>query len=208
MEKDYTRSKAWKAIITLFFVQCIADVCVTSPWFDGYIAGKGWEDLDIAWWFCYYFPPVRMLDFLMGCNAGYLFLHRDTEKDGDRSKKKYTCLELFAILLAVSVCVCLKCVDMQILKDTLTVILRPFWASTVFVPSSIMLVWLFAINKGGITKVLNNHIMVYIGNISAYAFLIHSVVLNYLGKISDYIIKNVGGGGIAGNRQYGLYKPD
>lgn len=199
MEKDYTVQKAWRAMMVLFFVQCIAGVCATSPWFDGYAAGKRWETSDLVYWFLYFFPPIRMLDFLMGCNVGYLFLHRVTEKVSSRLQKKYTCLELLAILLVVSINICMKyAADIQILNVTLLVLLRPFWFSVIFVPSSLMLVWLFAVNKGRISKFLTNDTMVYLGNISQYTFLIHSVVLVYLGNISNYIIKNiVSGGGVS-----------
>lgn len=47
-----------------------------------------------------------------------------------------------------------------------------------------MLVYLFAINKGYISKLLSNKVMLYIGNISAYAFLIHQVLIRY----SNYIV--------------------
>ena len=193
MEKEYTVAKAYKSSVIIFFVQCMTAICVHSL-----LEGKGWITSDIADWFIYFFPPIRMLDFLIGCNAGYLFLHRNNEKRHNVSA--YTCLELFAILLAMFANICVLCKDNPVLENAAAVahVVSALRQAAIYTPSSIMLVWLFAANKGQITKFLTNKVLIYLGNISQYTFLIHTVVLYCLGYVINFIYSNIERGTVEG----------
>lgn len=56
-----------------------------------------------------------------------------------------------------------------------------WWGNTVlFTVSSCVIVYLFALNKGKVSTLLTNRILLFIGNISASAFLIHQMIYRYL----------------------------
>ena len=50
----------------------------------------------------------------------------------------------------------------------------------VFLPSSVLLVYIFAKNEGLITKVLTNKVTIYLGDISSFIFLFHQVPIKTL----------------------------
>ena len=54
------------------------------------------------------------------------------------------------------------------------------------IPLAVMWVLVFAINKGIITRLFVNKILIALGNISPYAFLIHFVISLYVYYIFDY----------------------
>ncbi len=51
--------------------------------------------------------------------------------------------------------------------------------STIHIPIAAVWVWLFTNNQGIITRILSNKLLVFIGDISAYTFLIHYVITQY-----------------------------
>lgn len=163
MEKDYSENKAKKFIAVL----CLLQILV------------GWEayllvtltdyEIDIEW-FVYKFPPVRALDFVIGCNIGYLFLKRNFKRI---KQAQYTIWELVPCLLIILGNLC------YIMKSSSST--GRWWTfSIVFTISSCMTVYLFAENKGYITKLLTNRLTLYLGDLSPYAFLIHFVVFRYI----------------------------
>ena len=52
--------------------------------------------------------------------------------------------------------------------------------TALFTPVSIYLVYVFAKSRGICMKLLNNPVVLWIGNISSYTFLIHQVVIRML----------------------------
>lgn len=178
MEKDYTVTKACKSMLLIFFIEYIIAICV-HVLSDAFV--ERWTTLDVEYWFLYMFPPVRMLDFLIGCNAGYLFLRRDKIKISCASEKVYTYFELVAISLSALLNSLFYLFD----EGTLAVPIDGVCWAAIYVAPSLMVVWLFAVEKGRITKLLTNKVLINLGNISPYTFLIHSVALRYI----DYIWK-------------------
>ena len=54
--------------------------------FPGYIS-NGWWRRDFTVWIVFNFPPARIIDFLIGCDLGYLFLCRKENKVTSRSRQ-------------------------------------------------------------------------------------------------------------------------
>ena len=52
-------------------------------------------------------------------------------------------------------------------------------ATTAYIPLAALWVMLFAANRGLLTRLMSNRVTLFIGNISAYAFLIHFVITEY-----------------------------
>ncbi len=118
---------------------------------------------DFAQWFVYTFPLYRIGDFIIGCGIGYLFLKVE------KTKKYCTFFELLAILIAI--------VSHIIYNKIGETWWRP---SLLFVIPSVILIWVFALNNGKITHFLTNGLTVQAGNLSAYMFLIHQIIIRYL----------------------------
>ena len=123
-----------------------------------------------AQWATYYFPPARFLDFAFGCVMGYLFLHRPPKP------KKVTLLSTIMELLAAAAVV----VALVIYAKKWGILgAVSFRFTTLFVPVSALLLWLVASERGALSFVLSLKPLVWLGNLSPYAFLIHGVVLRY-----------------------------
>lgn len=118
-------------------------------------------------WFMYCFPLFRLGDFFMGCSLERVYSSIDKEKI---STTKATIYEIITIILIALVFIYYR------MDHTRTIFKAINNMTTIYIPVSLLLVLLFAINKGLITKLLNNKLLIYIGNISSYLFLIHYVV--------------------------------
>lgn len=138
-----------------------------------------------VYYFTYFFPPYRFFDFFAGCNAGWLCYCGKracnerclVDGNGDAALSddvRYTLYEAAGILFAVAT----VCIDWYITGDMA-------WLdnSLLYVPSSCVLVYLFACGRGRITRFFSNKILVALGDISGYAFLIHQAVLYWFQAI-------------------------
>ncbi len=116
-------------------------------------------------WITYYSPPVRLIDFFMGCCLGYLFLDRS------ECNKNYFLELAVCILVPISLLIYVSeygILGSQSVKYTL-----------LFLPTSMILLWVVAGEKGVIPKILSTRVFVWLGDLSPYIFLIHGVVLKY-----------------------------
>ncbi len=115
----------------------------------------------------YIFPIFRLGDFLIGCCLGYIFLNVNFKLN----KIQATVIEIISLVLIVFS-------DIIYLKNKGVLGSYYFKFTVLFIPVSVLLVWIFAINKGVISKLLTCKPIVYIGNISPYAFLIHNIIIS------------------------------
>lgn len=124
-------------------------------------------------WFTYIFPIFRLGDFCIGCLLGFIFLHIKTN---NMNKHITTLLEIGTFLLFF--------IENRIYVNQIGYFgQESFKYTMLFLPTSILIVFLFAVNKGFISKILNCKPVLFFGNISAYTFLIHFIVIQYLGVI-------------------------
>lgn len=141
-----------------------ASVMLLTGWFVSNSSFDLFND-DIAKWFTYICPLYRLGDFILGVCLAMIYNRRD-EKTGVHAKI-YTAAEIFAIILSVAA--------MYLHTDRISN--QGLRYTILFVPVSLFVVYLFAVNKGMITKLLTNKVLVFIGNISAYTFLIHNIAI-------------------------------
>ena len=122
-------------------------------------------------WFTYIFPLFRLGDFFIGCNLGYLFLSRKT----DISHVSTTLLELLTCLLSAFVLFLynkkISIGEIEWIRYTL-----------LFTVCSLLLIYLFASEQGYISKLITTKLLIYIGNISSYGFIIHSTIIRVINK--------------------------
>ena len=131
-------------------------------------------------WFMYFFPVFRIGDFFVGSVLKRVFFELNLIHI---SRMK-------AVLLDASAAAMTFLVYYWHNQDhSHTLLLAIHNRTTLFVPTAAVWVLLFAANKGWLTKMLSNPLSLRIGNLSAYAFLIHFVVTQYISHLLSY--KNI-----------------
>lgn len=130
-------------------------------------------------WFTYILPPFRMGDFFIGCCLGYIYVNRsDNVKD---NKLVISLLEIVTILLTI--------VTQLIYLGKIRFLgIDNFGKTILYVPTSVAIVYLFSINRGIITKALTNKYLVFVGDLSAFAFLIHNIIVKYYSSFARHIV--------------------
>lgn len=165
MKKQWTRKKAFLVILCMAIIQILLAMAAET------LLGK--QSIGNTAWFTYIFPVYRSGDFFIGCNLGYLFLTR-----GFTNKKivKSTILEIVAIVM-------LLCTYLFLKTDNIPLGIEQ---AVIYVPGVSLLIYVLAKQEGFLSKVMGNKLLVEIGNISMYTFLIHQVVINYVEIIGFY----------------------
>lgn len=146
-------------------------LCMVLSWLFG-------EKSPIYIWFRYYFPILRIPDFFAGCILGKMITYDNNDmkydKDSIFQKTKISLYEISLLLLTILVCMLSK---MQNLTDIMNGIYNN---TALLVPIAVCWIYFFTQCKGIITWSVNNKVIKYIGDISAIAYLIHYVVIQYI----------------------------
>ena len=120
--------------------------------------------------FMYSFPIFRLGDFFIGCVIKRVFYEHKIKSIGTI---KATVYELLAT--ALTVLVFFWCAEEH---DNIVLKALSNW-TTPYILLAAVWVMLFAAKRGWLTRLLCNKMTVAVGNISAYAFLIHFVITLY-----------------------------
>ena len=120
-------------------------------------------------WLVYICPIFRMGDFFIGCCAGCIYLK-------GRGGFNKICASVCEILIFCAIIGA----EYIYLNQIGFLGAEYFRYGMLFTPFSVMLIYLFAIKKGIISRILTCKPLIYIGNISAYTFLIHQIVIRYM----------------------------
>lgn len=127
-----------------------------------------------AFWFTYIFPGYRILEFALGVLLGRLYLNAERK---ECSKVVFsTILECVAVIAFIVVIKVFH--KMEGIYDGICY-------TALFTPVSLFLVAVFAMSRGWLMKFLNNPIVLWLGNLSTYTFLIHQVVIRWLRQVLD-----------------------
>lgn len=121
-------------------------------------------------WFLYVFPFFRSLDFIMGILIGLIFVTKN-KPNFVKNKLLFNCLELFSLVLLVVWIVLSPYVSLA------------FRFSVYYVPIWCLLIFIFAFQRGLISKILSNRWLVFLGEISFSFYMIHLLVINYVGLL-------------------------
>ena len=134
-------------------------------------------------WFTYYFPVFRLGDFFAGCCLGKYYLQEMAKQPDSTAQKISVKWSVFEILLTIA--------TVFIHKWTSTDISSPFLAAmqnqtTPYILPAVGWVYLFARKKGFLTNLLCNKILIRLGDLSPYMFLVHYFVTTYAEWILSY----------------------
>ena len=168
MKESYDILYALISIFVLFFIQLLIGICGSKfsilPSTHDEIS---FWTYDMTNWLCYTNPFVRLLDFIIGCNLGYLFLN--IKFKSCLKIKYYTLFEIIAIVLFI-VANIIYVYNRQDINSGSNVIWsspRRWWTYTIiFTPISCALILLFAYGKGGISNNLVCNQLLYVAKIS------------------------------------------
>ena len=127
----------------------------------------------------YISPFFRTIDFFVGTNLCVIFKE-------NRQKYKNSIYTFGEVIFVMSSIITIM-VYLQLQSFKGKGMVEKIWgrSAVMFLPISFCLIYLFAINKGKFSKILTNKLTIYIGNISAYTFLIHTVVIRYVDALTS-----------------------
>lgn len=117
-------------------------------------------------WFFYGFPPVRLLDFVLGIILYNLCKKINIEEF--RKRFSFTAIEISAIVLFVAFFISAYYIP-QVYRHALW-----YW-----LPVG-LLISIFSFQSGCISKLLSNNTFVYLGEISFSFYMFHTIVLWYV----------------------------
>lgn len=129
-------------------------------------------------WFAYVSPLLRLCDFSIGAIFGVIFIKSKNEI----SKLLATIFEFFTIVFIILTVWYINC------DHTSLVEIIAGKSTVICLPTSVALIYLFALNKGVISKLMSNKVLIYVGNMSPYGYLIHQGVIGYIVVITTKLL--------------------
>lgn len=127
------------------------------------------RDSALAHWLFYVFPVFRFIDFFFGIILAITFIKF---KDIQLNSKIFSILEVVSILLLV-----IAFYYFPHIHPTLRL-----WGY--YLPFMALIIWIFAFQKGIISKLLSNKLLIYLGEISFSFYMIHQLIIIYLTKVT------------------------
>lgn len=129
-----------------------------------------------VFWIVYIFPVFRLGDFFIGCCLGKVLI-RLKSKVFNLSASFYSMIEAGIVVIFIVI----QCFYSAHYNNS-----EYIWLLTtlIHIPLAVSMVLIFAIREGCITKILSNQVFIAMGNVSAYTYLIHQVVIRYALSIS------------------------
>lgn len=172
--KKWIANKKNSTLMAICFALFVIEIVVCVPWI--YFLGS---ESPIYIWFMYCFPIFRLGDFFVGCCLGKWYSEKELRID--LSFVKSSVLEILATVITVFVYLWIK----QNHENVFLLAINNF--TTLYIALAVMWILLFAYNKGIITKILTNRVTIFVGNISAYTFLIHYVITLYVSCAKKFL---------------------
>ncbi|WP_081675178.1 acyltransferase family protein [Butyrivibrio sp. LC3010] len=135
-------------------------------------------------WFSYIFPVIRLLDFIIGCNLGYIFMRMSISANN---------ILFFSILELIAILVSFFGMWLYVKEPAKIMGITP---GVIWIIPACMIIFVTAINKGIFTKLLCNGFFYFFAGISAEMFLIHQKAIGYIQLLVQIVfgeqyIKNV-----------------
>ena len=173
ISKIRNRATVTYMIVGIYFAQIISSYLLS---FLPNVNGGNIFLSNMSEWAIYFFPPMRVLDFLIGCCAGCLYINRDQSR---QLQKKIELFVVAEIVLANFFCVMYETHITNVMGEANGSYL--WWTYSIpFTLSSAVLIYLLMNKQSTLGNVITNRITVLLGDISGVAFLIHYVVFQYI----------------------------
>lgn len=158
----------YKSKKTAIIVSCvILFVLACVSLFARVLNGQNESLSEFCKWIGYVCPVTRLGDFAVGCNLYYIF---DNSKK-EMSSTKATVYEILAILVTGISQVLFYFNAKKEIQDSMLYL---------YIPVSMLCVYLFTVKRGFFTGILSNKLLIGIGDLSNYAFLLHRPTMDLL----------------------------
>lgn len=137
------------------------------------------DNSEVYIWFMYQFPMFRLGDFFVGCIMGKIFREKENF-EREKNIVLWTVIEFGFAVASLLILLWPINIDFVLLKaaknwTTRYILLAAGW------------IYLFVLKRGIFTKLCDNKVFVFLGNISAYMFLIHYVIVRYTSNIFEFM---------------------
>ncbi len=164
--KKYKLDSVIKSIISIIILISL-EIIFSLIFKDGPIAAYSFK-----WWILYISPISRILNILIGFMVGIIF-----EKNKDWFNKKINKIPNFIILLIEF----LALISIYVRYKTSNLLPGSFMTNGTYdLPMSLILIIVFAIGRGKISKILGSKPLVYLGKLSLPCYMLHQLMINYL----------------------------
>ncbi len=129
------------------------------------------KDHSIETFFLYVFPPVRYLEYFMAMILGYNYIEEFVYL---KKQKEINYLEIVTVGLWI--------LNHTLIKMGFFEKVGKYDYLTIFI-CSILIVYVFSKEKGYLSRILDNRILIGIGNSSFYVYIMHQVIILYVMKV-------------------------
>lgn len=138
---------------------------------------------DLTKYMTYIWPLYRFGDFYIGCLLGYIY-----------KNKHFSVLNCKRVMNVIEVVSFASIWFLQLIYNKKIGLFGTdaFRYSLLYILDAMLLVYFTACSKGFLSKyVLSSRILVFLGNISGYAFLIHQLIIVIVRKIFESNLSNI-----------------
>ena len=115
-------------------------------------------------YYLYAFPPARIIDYCIGFWTGKLFVSR---KQSNNILLQSTMLEIIAMIIIFGYLFIYQFIDVNLSR------------AFIYIPGAVIVIYVFALQQGLLSKLLRLPIIVGIGNGSLYYMMSHQVLIRY-----------------------------
>lgn len=180
IQVNCSKKKAMNMIMVLVLIEVIIFIVTL------FIPSPAYSD-DMLWnyrpgyWFAYRFPPCRLVDCLIGCYLGYLFVVNKDRKIESATLKEG--LALAWCIISAFVATIVQPINPTV--DEISYVYQNLgWTQAlIYLPGTMSIIYLFAFNQGKLSEAFENKSFMYLADLSAYGFLIHYVVFAYIYRV-------------------------
>ncbi|MFD1359139.1 acyltransferase family protein [Fictibacillus halophilus] len=124
------------------------------------------NETNFSQWFFYFFPGIRIVEFIGGMILGGIFLK--VKNISNVSFFLFSFLEFFSILLFVGIVLISPQFSQNLRYGLMTI------------PAILFIIFVFAFQKGILSKFLSLKLFVYLGEISFSFYMVHNLFLSYI----------------------------
>ena len=131
-------------------------------------------------WITYCHPLYRLGDFAIGGLLASIFIGQKDKEPKEKHISLYSLLEIIILFINAAACYYYALSPKELSFFTYTCL---------YILTSCLLIYVFAMNKGILSKILTNKIVFFLADLSPYAFLIHRLVIYYFQDYILYVLK-------------------
>ena len=168
-----------KKFYVLFFILLFATAFIWS-----YVWKDEAEAYGRGYYYVYIFPLARVIDFTLGSIMSFYFSkYRNSERQESIISHIFEAGSILLLFLSIVI------VDAILKSARYADVYRIYVYTAVYLPSSFLLVWIFADEKGFITKTLSNStVLQSLGAMSFELYITHRMIILFFAHFNTTIL--------------------